>query len=682
MTTKKLTLSLMAVSAVLGTTAFAEEVTLAPIVVSSDFRAKKLSQTSNSMTVIGEDKIYDKASQSFAEILGSTANVNFSAGGSKSKYIQIRGMGERGQFETPINPTVGLMIDGIDFSNATLGASLFDVKQIEVLRGPQGTTFGANALAGMVSVESNEPTKELEGHLEATAGNYNRRAFGAAIGGTLVEDTLLGRFSIYKNDSDGFITNSHLNRDDTNGLDELTAKAKLKWLISDNHTVDMTLMHINNDNGYDAFNRKNTRTTLSDTPGKDTQKTNAFSLKSNYQVNPDMHIESRMSYSKSDIEYSFDEDWTYTGEYYDAFDQYLRDKKQLDIDVRIVSDKEGKIFNDTTAWIFGAYYKKYNSDLTRNETYFNGVPFKSEYDAKSLAVYGQLDIEISNKIKLLTGVRLEKWDTDYSDSDNVTFNDSENLVGGKIGLEYQNTDTQFMYLTLSRGYKPSGFNPVTDASGLPKQYKSESLWNVDLGVNGTYLNGQLTNRTNLFYGKRKDQQVGVSYNNGIKFTDYVTNADKGTYYGLETEFMYRPNDEITFNASLGLLKAEFDTFYNPVDKVSKDGRTPAQSPKYQYNLGVNYVLNENWILKGNVEGRGSYYFSNTNDKKAAAYQLLHASIEYVSGNWSATIWGRNLANADYQTRGYYFGNFEYGVEELYTQQGNPRTFGFTLGYDF
>lgn len=681
MKSKKLTLSLLAASVVMQISAVADEVTLDPIVVSSDFREKKLSETSDAVTVIGEDRIYDKSAQVFAEVVGSVPNVNFSAGGSRSKYIQIRGMGETGQFETPLNPTVGLMIDGIDFSNATLGASLFDVKQIEVLRGPQGTTFGANALAGVVAVESNEPTKETEAHLEATVGNYNTRAFGAAVGGTLVDNTLLGRFSIYKNDSDGFIKNSYLKRKDTNGLDELTAKAKLKWLVSEDHTIDFTYMHINNDNGYDAFNRNNTRTTESDQPGRDAQKTNAFAIKSTYQVNPAFHVETRVSHSNSDIEYSYDEDWTYTNEYYTSFDQYLRDKKQTELDVRMLSDEEGKIFDQTTDWTFGVYYKKYTSDLVRNNTYFS-APFTSQYEAKSKAIYGQLNTAINTKLKLVTGLRAEQWKTDYSDSDGTIFNGTENLIGGKIGLEYQANVSQLFYATLSRGYKPGGFNPVTDTSGLPKQYETETLWNVDLGVNGTYLNGQLNNRTNFFYGKRKDQQVGTSYvTESYKYTDYITNAAKGTYYGLETEFDYHPNDEITFFASLGLLHAEFDSFYNPVDDVSKDGRAPSQSPKYQYNLGVNYMLTENWTIKGNVEGRGSYYFSNTHDQKSSAYQLLNASIEYVNGNWSATLWGRNLANVDYQTRGYYFDNFGTG-EALYTQQGDPRTFGFTLGYDF
>ncbi|MDM5272151.1 TonB-dependent receptor [Sulfurovum sp. zt1-1] len=680
MNTKLLPLSLIAALALQSV--YAESTTeLDPIVVSSDFRAKKLSQTSNAVTVITEDKIYDKSSQAFMEVVGSAANVNFSAGGSKSKYIQIRGMGERGQFETPINPTVGLMIDGVDFSNATLGASLFDVKQIEILRGPQGTLFGANSLAGMVTVESNEPTEETQGHLEATVGNYNTQAFGAAVGGTLIENTLLGRLSIYKNDSDGFIHNSYLNRDDTNGIDELTAKAKLRWFVSDKHTIDMTFMHINNDNGYDAFNRNNTRTTESDEPGRDTQKTNAFALKSVYQVNDQFHVESTVSHSKSDIEYSYDEDWTYTDEYYTSFDQYLRDKKQTDVDVRLVSDEAGKIFNSTTAWTFGAYYKKYESDLVRNNTYFI-APFLSNYSADSRAIYGQLDTDLSPTLKLVTGLRLEQWETDYQDSDGTTFNDTENLVGGKIGLEYQMNASQLYYVTLSRGYKPGGFNPVTDASGLPKQYQTEALWNIDLGVNGSYLDGQLSNRVNLFYGKRKDQQVGTSYvTESYKYTDYITNAEKGTYYGLETELTYRPNDVISFDASLGLLKAKFDTFYNLVDDVSKDGRTPAQSPRYQYNIGLNYFMTENWKFNTNVEGRGSYYFSNSHDEKSDAYALVNASIEYTTGSWSAILWGRNLADADYQTRGYYFDNFGTG-EALYTQQGDPRTFGLTVSYDF
>lgn len=678
MKTKTLTLSLVAALAVQS--AYADTVELDPIVVSSDFREKKLSQTSNSVTVVGEDKIYDKASQPLMEVLSSSPNVNFSEGASRAKYIQIRGMGERGQFETPINPSVGLIVDGVDLSNATLGATLFDVKQIEVLRGPQGTTFGANGLAGIVSIESNEPTRETEGRLEATVGNYNTKAFGAAVGGEISE-SLLGRFSVYKNVSDGFITNSYLDRDDTNNIDELVGKAQLRWLVSDKHTIDLNFMHIDVENGYDAFSRDNTRTTESDQPGSDAQRTNALSFKSIYKINQAYHLETSISYSKSDITYSYDEDWTYTDEYYTSFDQYQRDKKDTNIDVRLVSDEDGKIFNGTTDWTFGAYYKNYESDLVRNNTYFI-APFISEYKANSKAIYGQLDIAISDKITFVSGLRLEQWETDYIDSDDTSFNGTEDLVGGKIGLEYQVSPSKLYYATISRGYKPGGFNPVTDTSGLPKQYQTETLWNIDLGMNHTYLDGKINNRTNLFYGKRKDQQVGTSYvTESWKYTDYITNAEKGTYYGLESELIYRPTDTLTIDASLGLLRAEFDTFYNPVDDVSKDGRTPAQSPEYQYNLGMSYLLDENWSFRANIEGKGSYYFSNSHDEKSDAFTLANASIEYTTGTWSAIVWGRNLTDTDYQTRGYYFDNFGTG-EALYTQQGAPRTFGLTVSYDF
>ncbi|MEA3434764.1 MAG: TonB-dependent receptor plug domain-containing protein, partial [Campylobacterota bacterium] len=105
MKSKILTTSLIAVYALAGVSSFAEEINLDPIVVGADFRDKNLSQTTQSVTVIGAEDIYDKASQSFVETLASTPNVNFSAGASKAKYIQIRGIGERSQFEAPVNPS-------------------------------------------------------------------------------------------------------------------------------------------------------------------------------------------------------------------------------------------------------------------------------------------------------------------------------------------------------------------------------------------------------------------------------------------------------------------------------------------------------------------------------------------------------------------------------------------------
>ena len=691
MTSKNLTLSILASSALLTTATFAEEVTLDPIVVGADFREKKLSETSNSVTVIGSEKVYDKSSQTLIDTLAVEPNVNFSAGASKAKYIQIRGIGERSQFETPVNPSVGLIVDGIDFSNIALGVGMFDVQQIEILRGPQGTKFGANGMAGVVNVKSNEPTEELEVHLEATAGNYNTKAIGTAVGGTLIKDTLEGRVSIYKNTSDGYTHNSFLNRDDTQNIDELTLKTQLRWYASDNHTVDFTFMHINIDNGYDAFTQDNTRTTSSDEPGRDAQKTNAFSIKSTYQVNEMMHFISQVSHSYSNIEYSYDEDWTYVGEYaagYSAVDQYLRKKKQTDIDIKLVSDEEGRIFNATTDWTLGAYYKKYSSDLIRNYTYF-ASPFRSSYDTDSFALYGQLDSHLSDKLTFVTGLRIEKWKADYTDNDVGDSNKDKTLVGGKIGLDYQRTANTLYYVSLSRGYKPGGVNPVTTASGLPKEYTTETLWNLDLGVNTSSSDGKLRNRLNLFYGKRQDQQISTSdkktrLDGSTRYSDYISNAEEGTYYGLESTLDYYANENLHLYGSVGLLKAKFDKYTNPITGDIKDGRTPAQSPEYQYNIGFDVTFADGWIFKSNVEGRGSYYFSNTNDQKSNAYALVNSSLEYTSGSWSVVLWGRNLADKEYYVRGFYFANNpdDWSKEELYTQLGTPRTFGLTVSYDF
>jgi len=648
---KHTTLSLIAASLLPLAAATAEELTLDPIVVGADFREHKLSQTTGSVSVLDEADLADKSTEPLFEVIGSVPNVNFTAGASKAKYIQIRGIGERSQFETPVTPSVGLIIDGIDFSRLTLGATLFDIKQIEVLRGPQGTTFGANGMAGVINIESNEPTKETEGHIEATAGNYNTQAFGAAVGGTLVQDKLLGRFSVFKNKSDGFIKNSTLHRDDTNNIDELTAKAALRWLVTDDHTIDMNFMHVNVDNGYDAFSLENSRTTQSDKPGKDTQKTNAFSIKSTSMLDPKFHLITALSHSNSKLLYSYDEDWT-DGNYrapdgnlypsYDWFDQYQRKITQTDIDMRVVSDEKGKIFNATTDWTVGIYGKRYNEKLNRNHIKSGADNlFNYDYKTENKAIYGQLDTALSDRLVLTTGLRVEKWKATYSDSDNLAINTDEILSGGKIGLQYRDGAERIYYMTLSKGYKPGGVNADNTLPPSEREYKTETLWNLDLGYKAHYLDNKLINSLNLFYGKRKDQQVKKYAVATHSFTDYLDNAAKGSYYGLESELDYFPTDNLHLFSKIGLLHAKFDS-YSP------------------------------------------YYFSNTHDQKSKAYSLLNSSVSYINGNWTATLWGRNLTDKEYDVRGFYFANNPANgwTDELYTQKGAPRTFGFTLRGSF
>ena len=668
------------------------------ITVTSDFRPVSLEDSTVSVSVIGEKDSKKRGAQHIEDVLNAAPNVNMSSGGSRAHYFQIRGIGERSQFKAPINPSVGLYIDGIDLSRSGASATMFDVKQVEVVRGPQGTRYGANALAGLINLTTTEPSNESKLHVEATLADYNTKSLGVAAGGALVKDKLLSRFSIHKNSSDGYITNQFLNRDDTNNRDELTARAHLKWLANDDLTVDFRYLHLDIDNGYDAFNFANTRTTFSDQPGNDTQKTNAFSITSIWDINSKVAMEASTSYSDSDLEYSYDEDWSFVGEFdaalfpYSSFDQYLRNRKNKSFDIRFLSNDEGRIFNDKTDWVAGLYYSDKSEDLRRKYTFLTN-DFTSEYDTKTVALYGQLDTKITDKLTMISGLRVENWDADYTDSTTNNITVSESLSGGKLGFEYEINDQHLAHASLSRGYKPGGVN--TDGT-LPADllaFGTETLWNLEVGMNSSWLNDALTTRVSAFYAKRKDQQVKSSIltpqGNGVtQFDDFIDNAAEGKNYGLEAEMAWKVNNKWSINSSLGLLRAKFDKYEDPVGfaaGLDLSGRDQAHAPKYQYAIGTEYQLTPKLSAGLNVEGKSDFFFSDRHNEKAGAYNLLNANLAYKKDNWTATLWGRNLLDKDYDVRG--FGSFGNNpgngyATEKYSQKGEPRVVGVTLSYDF
>src|SRR5690606_25233059 len=256
------------------------ENTIDEVVITADFRQTQLQNLATSATVINSDTIRYRHAEHLERLLNTAPNVNFSAGASRGRFIQIRGIGERSQFVEPINPSVGLIVDGIDVTGMGGAATTLDIAQVEVLRGPQGTLHGANAMAGLINMVSTAPTDTLSGKLGASFGDYNSHTVTGAISGPL-SDQLGFRLAAEQHSSDGYQKNAFLNSEDNARYDEQTLRGSVRWQPTETVKLDFHGLYVDVDNGYDGFSLDNTRTTLSDQPGHDRQQTSAASTRVN-----------------------------------------------------------------------------------------------------------------------------------------------------------------------------------------------------------------------------------------------------------------------------------------------------------------------------------------------------------------------------------------------------------------
>src|SRR5689334_3903262 len=207
--------------------ATADEPALDEVVVTADLRDRELRDLPASATVLDSATLQSAGVQHLQDVISLVPNLNWSAGTSRPRFFQIRGVGELSQWQGAPNPSVGFLIDDIDFSGIGMPANLEDVQRIEVLRGPQGTAYGANALAGLIAVNTRDAQREPELKADATVGDYGTYGANAVLGGPLGGGESAWRFVAGDYRSDGFRRNSFLGRDDTNGYQESQARLKV-----------------------------------------------------------------------------------------------------------------------------------------------------------------------------------------------------------------------------------------------------------------------------------------------------------------------------------------------------------------------------------------------------------------------------------------------------------------------
>ena len=493
-----------------------------------------------------------------------------------------------------------------------------------------------------------------------------------------------GRLVAQRFRSDGFRDNAFLGRDDTNGFDETTLRGRLSLEPMPSLGIDVSALWVDLDNGYDAFAVDNSRRTFADQPGRDAQRSKGVSAALDWSGSDAFTLRSVSAWTDSDIVYSFDGDWGFDPGY-DFTSRFLRRHRTLSQDLRILSRDTAQQAGDW-AWLGGLYVLDV---LETNDQLdlFDGDVFRalqSRYAATSLAAYGQLEWRPATRWRLTAGLRGERREARYRDSDASAFGPRDSMLGGHVAAEVAAAPGRTAYFTLSRGYKAGGFNIGPLVPDERRLFAPEYVRSAELGLRLQRADARASLDAALFHMRRSALQVATSAQldpgDPLSFIFVTDNAARGENYGAELTATWRPRPMLRVGATLGLLRSRFIGYR--VGERDLDGRDQAHAPRRQYSLSLEYRRPSGPYARADLQGVDAFYFSESHDLRSRAHQLLNLRAGWNGGRWDASVWVRNALDEGYSQRGFFFGNEPPDYpEKLYVQPGDPRQAGVTFTYD-
>ena len=686
----------------LSITGFSQDIE--EIIVKGDWREINVLEEDSSIVILNNQIIESQPIKHFENLSYLVPNLNFAASDSRARHFQIRGIGERSGYERTPNSAVGFLIDDIDYSGQGGIATTFDVDQIEVHRGPQGSRIGSNALAGLIYIKTKEPTEVFEGSSEITLGTYGTRNAGIAFGGpTQFNQDITYRVALRSDYSDGFRKNLFLGKSNTSKKDEDTYRLKLNWKLRDKTTLKFLITQIDLDDPADIWTIDGSLNTLSDRPGMDSQKTNAYSMKI-FHGFAGYEFQSITSITDTDVVLSYDADWgnakSHAPYTYDYFSETLRDRETFSQELRLVSDELDFNSNRNTEWVLGISYFDVKEVNFKNDDGVYGDPSdpfgpygsqsssSSNFSSDNLSIFGNIDYFLDEFTKLSIGARWEDYQSNYYDSFGESFNPNDQMSGGKISLNKNLSDVANIFISVARGFNQGGFNLnlglAPDSKNTNLYYDPEFLTNYEVGFNAQLFDAKTNIAAVIFYSDREDQQVLISTQvdptDPNTFSFLTQNAAEGTNKGLELNIDVQLTESLNFFARLGLLRTEINNWKSRPDL---EGRAQAHAPKKSYAFGMNWSITNRASLSVDVVGKSSFYYSDSHNNQSKSYSLTNINFDYLIGGWTYSIWARNIFDEYYSVRGFYFGNEAPDFKDtLYERHGDPRHVGLSVRYDF
>jgi outer membrane receptor protein involved in Fe transport len=624
-----------------------EQIETETIIISGEKIERSLKDSTTAVTVVTEEELSITETQNVNEIAASTPNVINGGFGA----VSIRGVDGTGAatggyaFYSGARARVSTIVDGVSQSwsgyNFTPSKS-WDVKQVEVYRGPQSTTQGTNSIGGAMVVESNDPTYYWEGAVRLGSEMYENENFQNSIAlmasGPIIEDELAFRIAVDGSKGESYITyeQDDTELDDSPDLDDsenLNLRAKLLWepAALPQLSAKTTVNYKTFDGSYlnwanDTEEGYSTQTfTLSDDDGDYTriQDSTVVSIAGDvdYELTDQLSNSFQISYGQTDVE----------------FTEYTTERTLTsDVDNVTVEDRLNFSSSDNkTAAFAGVYLSN-----TQTEQDIFGY-FTSESDATTSAVFGEASYRVQDDLNLVAGLRYENETVDRKVGSFFDEEYSEDILLPKIAAIYDVNEDTVVSASIRKGYNAGG-GSVRWGDYEYYTYDSETVWAYEAGLK-TRVGG--TNVTlNLFLNDYDDYQAFTGeYNSSSVYVQYIDNVDDAITYGLELEADAWVTDSTSLRASVGYTQSEVIS-----DDDDIDGNELPNAPGFNSSVGVTQYFNDRFSAGADITYVGEYYsdLDNTDDYTAGDYVTADLRANYVIGDFSFDAYIKNLANED------------------------------------
>ncbi|MBS9462461.1 TonB-dependent receptor [Flagellimonas sp. 389] len=629
------------------------------------------------------------------------------------------------------NPAVATYIDDVNQLDILAnGFALTDIERIEVLRGPQGTLFGRNAMGGVINIVTKQPGNKTEGFGEVGFGNLNLQRHSFGLRTPLIANKLFFGFTGLFQDRNGYWENDaslalvpdpSLDGETVGDYRNLYGNLSLKWLASKKLTFSLNVksqkdwsnasgFFVSQPNEEIAFENPD-KIYLSRLGSHNRNIVNTAFVTKYYGKN---HTLSSLT-TYQNIVLAF-EDIDFPGFFHSFVDGEIGEKLPPQ-EVWSQEFRINSIETDSnwqyTGGLFGftqnAFEPSTNiaNELTDAEADFFQLPrgtnliSKNEGFNRGLAVFGEFSFKPNEQLQFTGGLRYDYEEREATFNSNIIFLNGDfiepnpeitekgdySAISPKVAISFTPNENSNIYASYTRGFRAGGINAQRLPEGIDQTFDPEYSNNFELGYKVSSFDNRFRLGAAAFYIDWTDIQF---FNLVAPSTFARENVGDAKSMGLELETSYIPVNGLQLDASFGYTKTEYQDFllgrtnFETGEEFFTDisGNSLGNAPEYTFFLGTQYTASLSKGLKGTLRGEvkslGNYYTDIQNTLEQSSYTLLNARATLEFRNYTLAFWGQNLTDETYLA----FGNADTSFGSRNVRTAAPLTFGSTLTYRF